>query len=261
MKTLERSFFERHPWTLKALVGGACAFTMATTFSLGQWQWSRAEQKWALQEQMAKASALAPLSQEAYLGLVDPVDALHRRVVLKGHWLAKDTLYLDNRPYAGRAGFWVLTPLVLSPNRALLVQRGWVPRDVSDPLRLQDVATPEGEVEMLAEVSAGPSKMFELSSSKPHGGESEAPLSRVRSNVDLKALATELSLPLLGHVIELDASAPDLIRDWPVVADTASRNVGYAFQWYALCALAFFLCVWYQIIQPSRHAKRLPSDQ
>ena len=256
VKTLESSLFERHPWALKALVWGACALTMATTFSLGAWQWSRAEQKWALQAQIEQAGMLSPLSQEAYLSLKDPLEALHRRVVLKGHWLAKDTLYLDNRPYSGRAGFWVFTPLVLTPSKTVLVQRGWVPRDAVDPLRLQEVQTPDGEMEVVAQVSAGPSKMFELPMSARPDSVKESAFSRIRANLELTSLAAEMALPLVGHVMEVDASTSDLVRDWPVVEQTASRNVGYAFQWYALCALAFFLCVWYQIIQPRRHAKR-----
>jgi hypothetical protein len=256
VKNLSASWLERRPWIWKAMVWLACALTMAATCSLGQWQWSRAEQKWALQDHIEQARSLEPLSQEDYLALPDTGEALHRRVVLRGQWLAKDTLYLDNRPYAGRAGFWVLTPLVLNDKRAVLVQRGWVPRDPVDPLRLAAVETPPGAVQVLAQVSSGPSKMFELGVPSSREGSEENHFSRIRTNVDLPALATELSLPLEGHVIEIDASAPDLIRDWPVVADTASRNVGYAFQWYALSALAFFLCVWYQIIQPRRHAKR-----
>jgi surfeit locus 1 family protein len=256
VKTQKLSLSERYPWALKSLVWGACAFTMATTFSLGRWQWSRAEQKWALQAQIEQASQQEALTPEAYLSLKDPLEALHRRVVFKGHWLAKYTLYLDNRPYSGHAGFWVLTPLMVSPNQAVLVQRGWVPRDAVDPLRLPEVQTPEGEVQIQAQVSAGPSRMFELPQSNSHGGQSDTGFVRIRPNVELKSLEAELNLPLVGHVIEIDASTPDLVRDWPVVEQTASRNVGYAFQWYALCALAFLLCVWYQIIQPRRHAKR-----
>ena len=256
MKNLSASWLERRAWIWKAMVWLACALTMAATCSLGQWQWSRAEQKWALQDHIEQARSLEPLSQEDYLALPDTGEALHRRVVLRGQWLAKDTLYLDNRPYAGRAGFWVLTPLVLNDKRAVLVQRGWVPRDPVDPLRLAAVETPPGAVQVLVQVSSGPSKMFELGAPSSREGPAEHHFSRIRTNVDLPALAAELSLPLEGHVMEIDASATDLIRDWPVVADTASRNVGYAFQWYALSALAFFLCIWYQIIQPRRHAKR-----
>jgi surfeit locus 1 family protein len=258
VKTKEPSFFERHPVVVKVLVWGACAFTMATTYLLGNWQWSRAQEKWALQAQIDRATQEPPLSQENYLRLKRPQEALHRRVVLRGHWLAKETLYLDNRPYSGRAGFWVFTPLMLSPKEAVLVQRGWVPRDLRDPLKLQSVMTPEEEVQIEARVSAGPSKMFEL----PHASKDAQPdvslqaQSAIRANLDSKSLALQTGLPLVGDVIEIDPSTPDLVRDWPVVEQTASRNVGYAFQWYALCALSFSLFVWYQIIQPRRHAKR-----
>ena len=53
-------------------------------------------------------------------------------VVLDGRWLAAHTVYLDNRQMNGRPGFFVVTPLRLDDGRAVLVQRGWLPRDCSD---------------------------------------------------------------------------------------------------------------------------------
>ncbi|HET7525200.1 MAG TPA: SURF1 family cytochrome oxidase biogenesis protein [Burkholderiaceae bacterium] len=53
----------------------------------------------------------------------------YRRIVVEGRWLPQQTLYLDNRTEHGVAGFVVVTPLLLGPGDAVLVQRGWAPRD------------------------------------------------------------------------------------------------------------------------------------
>ena len=71
---------------------------MALTASLGVWQWSRAQHKWALEESVEQMRTLPALTQEAYLAISDPLQALHRRVMLQGTWMPEETLFLDNRP-------------------------------------------------------------------------------------------------------------------------------------------------------------------
>src|SRR3954471_8397326 len=98
---------------------------------LGIWQLDRADQKIALQSSLAARSrepvldgsslARSPLAAEAQH---------HRRVSLRGRWLAERTVFLDNRQMDGKVGFFVVTPLALAPGSGvLLVQRGWAPRN------------------------------------------------------------------------------------------------------------------------------------
>ena len=56
---------------------------------------------------------LPPLEVRAFERLLAfaPGDLLHRRVVLRGQWLAGNTVFLDNRQMQGRQGFTVVTPL------------------------------------------------------------------------------------------------------------------------------------------------------
>lgn len=228
------------------------------TSALGLWQWSRAKEKWALEEQIEHMQGLAALSEDEYLALRDPSEALQRRVVLRGRWLAQETIYLDNRAMNAQAGFWVMTPLALNARDSVLVQRGWIPRNANDRNEMPPFETPFGEVQIEARITQGPSRMFDFGDTKAQTFKSldEARSLKIRQNVQLKEFAQERALHLIGNVIEIGPDSQGLRRDWPVAASTAYKNVGYTVQWFALSLLIAFLYIWYQIIQPKRDAKR-----
>ena len=133
------------------------------TFRLGFWQLDRAAQKLAWQASIAERGQL-PALQAQDLTAVGADAQLHRRVHLRGHWLADKTVFLDNRPMQGRVGFFVVTPLQLEgSSQAVLVQRGWAPRDAQDRSRLPPLATPAGWVEIEGRLAASPSRLYEFS--------------------------------------------------------------------------------------------------
>ncbi len=244
----------------KVIVWVVTIMCMALTASLGHWQWSRAKQKWALEESVQAMQALPALSQQAFLALADPLEALHRHVKLKGTWMPEETLFLDNRPLNAQAGFWVVTPLKVSAHERVLVQRGWIPRNTKDRTQMPPFETPEGEEEIDVRVSEGPSKMFDLGESGREDPKSieEARSLNIRQNVELHAFAKERGLTLIGNVIQIGSNSQGLRRDWPVPASTAYKNVGYSVQWFAMSLMMAALFMWYQIILPKRNAKRHP---
>ena len=230
--------------TLGAVIG------VAVTFSLGLWQWGRAHEKLALQAQLQARQALPALGQDTLRITPRSPDLLHRTVILRGQWLAAQTVYLDNRQMQGRVGFYVITPLRLSsgqaggPDAVVLVQRGWVPRSFTDRQQLPAITSPEGEVTVTGRIAPAPSKLYAFE------GADTGP---IRQNLDLPAFRAETGLPLVeGSVQQTGAPSEGLLRDWPVPASSADKNYGYAFQWWALCGVIFLLYVWFQFIAPRR---------
>ncbi len=230
--------------TLGAVIG------VAVTFSLGLWQWGRAHEKLALQAQQQARQALPALGQDTLRVTPRSPDLTHRTVLLRGQWLAAHTVYLDNRQMQGRVGFYVITPLRLSPDFAgapdavVLVQRGWVPRSFTDRQQLPAITTPAGEVTVTGRIAPAPSKLYAFE------GADTGP---IRQNLDLPAFRAETGLPLVeGSVQQTGAPSEGLLRDWPVPASSADKNYGYAFQWWALCGVIFLLYVWFQFIAPRR---------
>ena len=126
---------------LRIVILVAAIAAAAATARLGWWQWDRAAQKEALQAAIDTRAALPPAGAAELAATVADGGAalLHRQVVVRGHWLAERTLFLDNRVMNARPGFIVVTPLQW-PGGTVLVQRGWVARDAADRTRLPQLA-------------------------------------------------------------------------------------------------------------------------
>jgi surfeit locus 1 family protein len=154
-------------------------------------------------------------------------------------------VYLDNRPMSGKTGFVVVTPLVLDgSSQAILVQRGWVPRNFADRTRLPDVSTPSGTVTVEGRIAPPPSRLYEFT-----GIES----GRIRQNLDVPAFRAETGLPLLEvSLLQTGAASEGLLREWAAPNLGVDKHYGYAFQWFGLCALVIILYGWFQLVLPFR---------
>jgi cytochrome oxidase assembly protein ShyY1 len=62
-------------------------------------------------------------------------------------------------------------------------------------------------------------------------------------NLDPAGFARASGLSVLPVLVEQTGTDADLVRKWPAPAVDVDRNKGYAFQWYALAALAFLFFV------------------
>ena len=226
----------------------ATVLTMAATASLGRWQLQRADQKLALQAEMDTRAKLPVWTETDLLQAQAPRAAWHRRVQLQGEWVPSASVFLDNRQMDGRPGFFLLTPLRLTgSDRAVLVQRGWSPRDFIDRSRTPEVPTPAGPVTLEGRLAPSPGKLYELGESAP---------GPIRQNIELAALASEFQLDLLdASVLQTNDAGDGLSRQWPPVGTGVDKHHGYAFQWFALCALAAVLYLWFQFISPRRKRK------
>ena len=235
------------------IVTVATAFTMAVTASLGLWQLDRAAQNLAMQAQINERSGLPAWTNADLLGAEDPKAGVHRPVALLGEWVPQASVFLDNRQMNTRVGFFLVTPLRLAGgDGVVLVQRGWVARDFTDRGRVPAIATPPGPVRVQGRLAPPPGRLYELG---------EAGTGPIRQNIDLAAFARETGLPLLDVSVQQSGEASDgLLREWPRVALDVSKHHGYAFQWFALCALAGILDVWFQILSPRRKRKTHGTD-
>lgn len=236
----------RRRWILVAALLGS-----ALTASLGLWQLDRAAQKRALQQAIARQAERPALDNAALRGEAGEV---HRAAQLQGQWVAERSVWLDNRPMDGRVGFIVVTPLRLSGRSdAILVQRGWAPRNAADRSALPPLSTPPGEQRIAGRLAAAPSRLFELGAGQ--GGP-------IRQNLDLAAFGAETGLRLVPLVLlQTDAAGDGLRRDWPAPTVDIHKHYGYAVQWFALAALILGLYVWFQHLLPRRRARRTVHDR
>jgi len=206
---------------------------VAIGISLGQWQMRRAAEKEAI-EQRLNAREAAP--QVLFSGEQCSADEMeYRRVVVRGEFVPEWTVYLDNRPHNGAAGFYVMTPLkVVGTNLHVLVARGWAKRDMRDRAKLPPTPMPTGIIEIQGVARNNPGRLLQLGSDEP------LHQNAILQNLDVQTFAQHSHLTVAPFIVEQSNNTKDgLVRDWPRPSSGVDKHRGYAFQWYALAATAF----------------------
>ena len=225
----------------------AALVVVVVTVALGNWQLRRADEKRVLQAQRDAAERDTPIDVSAGDAGIAAIEG--RRVRVRGRFVSKSGVFIDNRTYRGVAGFHVLSPLrIAGSDSHVLVLRGWIASDPRERWRVPQVSTPEGDVEVEGIALRGLAHTLELGETREPG-----PDDRIWLNVDLDRYRRWSGLKVqLPIVRELDpprsASGPvddGLVRDWPRPGGDVEKHVAYAFQWYAMAALAAGLWIWF----------------
>ncbi len=294
-------------WTVLGLL--LLSVTAACCFSLGMWQLGRAEERDALHHAIEQGRRQAPLT----LGTHVPASEFMawRSAQARGSWLDQYTVLLENRNLDGRPGYWVATPLLLEPTppattrndavaagsaeldlvggssrggeflsqgpgattAAVLVLRGWLPRDMQAMGSLPAIPEEPGIVAVQGKLHEHVPRIFELwqwaggkatqlPARLPQPGGTPA----VVQNLALEDYAAATGLALLPTVLAqtqdtttLAAPAGDagnsqsaeggrphapslseqaLKREWPGPSLDSDQNRGYALQWFSFSAIA-----------------------
>lgn len=210
----------------------AVAF-IVLALSLGNWQMRRAEEKIEGVRKLDEATREATLSVPSA-----PVDAKGfegRRVGARGRFVARATLFLDNRVLRGVAGYRVLTPLAIEGgDMHVLVDRGWTA--AGDRSRLPTVATPEASLTIEGTAMTPGGRFFALAPEESSGAR--------RQNLVIEREQERLALKLQPFVIEQTSHAQDgLERTKERPESGVERHRSYALQWYFFAALAAVLYV------------------
>jgi surfeit locus 1 family protein len=222
---------------------GAVLFGVAVTaigIALGSWQIRRGDEKSALQARLDAAEAMAPVFVNAKADFADVTAQLPRRVQLRGEFLPDRTVFIDNRSLNGVAGFQVVTPLRVQDGVNVLVNRGWIARDVRDPALMQKVDVPGGSVAIEGLAVPRVPRQLEL-----------APTQALRvpgiwPNLEPGDYerATGIAVPRF-IVQQTNVTVDNLQRVWAKPARGVDKHRGYAFQWFGLAALSAFLTIFF----------------
>ena len=217
----------------------ATVLLVALGVSLGQWQDQRAAGKLAVQSKLAERATQAPL----VLGptLLSREDVQFRPVSAAGEFVANWPLFLDNRPQQGKVGFYLLMPFkIAGSNTHVLVARGWLPRYTGEHDRLPEFSTPQGTVIVTGIAKSGMGKVMQLGD--PATVKPEAILQNLTP--DQFADASKLTVqPFFIEQTGPPGEGDNLVRDWPAPTLGVDKHKGYAFQWYALAAMALIFFV------------------
>ena len=248
----------------------ALATAIAAVMSvLGVWQLDVYRSKTA--EATAKRAEAAPVALQSLFSVNDglPAKAVGRRVNVTGTWgPAADQIFVSDRLYADRDGFWVVTPLILdnSPTSgsgtgsdtagtdagkdagatqsagAVMVVRGWVAA-VDDPA----AKAPTGRVEIVGAIAA----------SEAQDSSGDAAKGRVLQSLRIPTIVHLVNYRVYDAFVVLASTnqtasqprtaAPAIVPAPSPPTDHAGlRNVAYAFQWWIFAA--FTLWMWARMV-------------
>ncbi len=205
---------------------------------LGNWQMRRADEKMALQQRVA--AALSAPAQVLDARPVDAASLVWHQLRMHGRWLREDAIYLDNRPFEGRPGLYVLMPLQLADGTVVLCNRGWLAHDVRQRALIGNYETPSGQIEVEGVAIPDEQRFLELGKKAP------GQLGAIWQNFDFAQYQQVSGFTLAPMIVRVDGGPDDgLIRSWPdrgaPFEARIARNHGYAVQWYAMaCALLAF---------------------
>ena len=214
-----------------------CFMVFVILSSLGVWQLMRYEAKKSLLSHYANAQTHSPvaLSKEP-----NNQNVLFKRIKVQGVFINQQTLLLAHRYHHHQLGFEVITPLEIDNTRKIvLVNRGWIKKSQAQSL------LPVFGRQTLTGWIKTPEYRFILGKNRINGI-SQGPYQIQRINI--KEIKEIIQQPLYPFVLRLDNSpgnqAFSYVRDWQLVNMSPQKNLGYAFQWFAMALallIAFFI--------------------
>ena len=229
--------------TPRWLFGHLLALTLIVLFvNFGFWQLRRLAQRDAYNALLETRLSAPPQPLNELLARYSPVapveaadSATYRRVSVRGRFDAANEVLLRSRALDGRPGYHVLTPLRLSQDRALLVDRGWVPFDLDTP-PVAEAAPPEAPVAVTGILQPSQPQPAGLSAKDPPTGELDAVFW-----VDTARLSRQLPYTLEPVYLELATQTPAQNRPLPVPPPapevTRGPHLSYALQWFSFALI------------------------
>lgn len=237
--------------TPRWLFGHLLALGLVVLFvNFGLWQFRRLAQRQTYNALLESRLEADPQPLNRLLNRYSPTapeyaedSAAYRRARVTGRFDSANEILLRSRAYDGSPGYHVLTPLRLSPDRALLVDRGWVPFALDDP-PIKEAAPPDARVTV-----TGILKPAEV---PPSGGGFLDRLGLIQRDpaegklgavffVNPARIGRQLPYTLEPVSLELATQTPVQSGQLPVPPPppeiTNGPHLSYAFQWFSFALI------------------------
>jgi surfeit locus 1 family protein len=212
---------------------------------LGFWQLQR------LQERRANNAFLLARVEQPPVQLagqvVDPSQLDLRRATALGTYDFSQEVVLRNQALNGAPGVHLITPLRISgSNEAVLIDRGWIPFERSDPAQRAAFDQPTGVVEVAGLIHRSQTRLNFLSPADPSLGPDRARLDEW-FRVDIPRIQQQVPYALTPVFVEegevsLNAASVlasvDRLPQSDVTLDLSEGpHLGYAIQWFSFAAI------------------------
>lgn len=217
----------------KWIIGTVVVVALAAVFiRLGFWQLDRLDDRQTINSVGEERINAAPADLELVLegAGADPASVEFRRVVVTGEFDTSREVLIRSQVELGQAGFHVITPLVTESDRAVLVNRGWVPLTMDTP----PVDAPPDLGSQRVE------GWVHLTQTRPPLGPEEPPGDlEVFNRVDIDRVAAQLPYEVAPvYVVAMGEGSNDLpVRVDPPDFSDEGPHLAYAIQWFGFAAV------------------------
>ena len=207
--------------------------TLVLLISLGFWQLDRADEKRAIEDQIASANS----GDVEFVTSVEFLkDKEYYHVRLQGSYIGDKQFIYDNQIVDQISGYYVLTPFILKgASKAVLINRGFIPwsgrRD-----KLANVDIGEKLTEAKVQISI-PIKRMELKVSETTG---DFPVLIQALNLDEMSAIASLDFASVIGLLSPE-SENGFVRQWEPYTGSIERHIGYAIQWFLMAFVLAFI--------------------
>lgn len=254
-------FTGRRLWMTLLVIAGALVLGR-----LGIWQLDRLAQRRAFNSSLNARMAQPAIALTG--APIDPAALEYRRVEARGAFDSAQEIVLRNRELDGAPGVHILTPLRISGSAvAVLVDRGWVPREQADPAARGAFAAPQGQV-----LVTGVARR----SQEDTAGPQDPPLGPDRPRLDawfrvnIASIQRQTGYTLLPIFIEQQPAASSTATspgDQALPRRVATTDLGegphmgYAIQWFAFAIILIAGYIMFTYQQARRRSQPVGGPQ
>ncbi len=219
---------KRYTFSLKIGFLFVCLFFMVLFIFLGSWQIHRYHYKKDLLNSYHQHHETNPKHFRTAVKQVS--DFQHINV--EGNYLNELTMLIQNRPYKGKIGFEVLTPLQIpGESKLLLINRGWIPSlegSTAPPIpKIEGKQTLKGYIKFNEHQFILGQNIY-YPNAKP----------LIIQKIDYPEISRILGQDFYPFLLRLDPGEPHgFVRDWIISTMPPERHMGYAVQWFVLALM------------------------
>jgi surfeit locus 1 family protein len=207
---------------------------------LGLWQLERRAQRLAANARILARLELPALRLDG--STLDPAETDLRRGIVRGTYDYDHEVVLRNQVHNGLPGVDLLTPLrIEGSDAAVLVNRGWIPFEMSQPDQREVFRAEGGPVEVRGIVRRAQTRPSRFAPADPTPIPEQTGLDGW-FRVDIERIQEQIPYRLLPLFLEQEAgpqsgAQPRFPRPEPEIALSEGPHLFYAGQWFAFAAL------------------------
>lgn len=201
---------------------------------LGFWQIHRADEKTKMIVAQKTQEKQKPVPWTAK----EKLPLQYERIVIKGRYLSQVFL-LDNQHHNHQFGYDVLSPLELSDGSIIIIDRGWVPGELTRRV-LPNIQSPKGMINLQGSAYFPSKNQWVLG---PALEEKENKII-ILERVDDQLISQILQKSVSPFIIRLDRhDANGFVREWETVSMPPQRHLAYALQWFVMALVILIIFV------------------